>query len=366
MLLTVIVGLGVALAALEIGLRWADEVPFRAPAELDQERWAHPFIHGIRTVAHHRVLGWTMWPNLRWNGAYPMSTDEHGTRLPSTAARPLPTAGILVSGDSFAAGAEVGDADTWPAMLEAALGQPIVNAACGGYGTDQIVMRIEEMLDRCRPSTVIASFFWQDILRAEFKTYNHVHKPYYTVENGALLLWNSPVPLFDHRFANAGFRRFLLENCYVAFCAARFIGLVRTPKPGDEPYEIASPSGTGITISCLLLDRLKALAAREGFRLVFLMQYGSNDFDQAAPHDQPRLVVEHARAAGIETIDSWPEIRSIFLTDPERFRGLWVLQADGITLGHMSAAGNRLIADQVMAVLAPASMVAQPDTAAAG
>jgi hypothetical protein len=88
-----------------------------------------------------------------------------------------------------------------------------------------------------------------------------------------------------------------------------------------------------------------------GIRLVFVMQYGSTDFDQAAPPAPAARVSMCAQAATIETVDPWVRMKQIFDRDRKGLDELFVLQKDGKTRGHMSEPGNRFVATEIAAVI---------------
>jgi len=152
----------VTLAVWEIGLRLHQGIPLLEFTNFIGDRVNHAkqdtgFLYDER-------LGWRVGPNLRWPSN---STDAYGVRLPSSTDRTLPIGGILASGDSFTFGSDVSNAESWPAYLEAIIGTPVVNAAVPGFGTDQIVMRAEDMIDIARPQILIVDFLWYDIGRTE-------------------------------------------------------------------------------------------------------------------------------------------------------------------------------------------------------
>jgi len=57
-------------------------------------------------------------------------------------------AGIIVLGDSYSNGAEVNDAETYPARLAHALGVSVANHGVGGYGPVQSLLLLEQKLAR--------------------------------------------------------------------------------------------------------------------------------------------------------------------------------------------------------------------------
>ena len=83
--------------------------------------------------AYDSELGWVLRPDLKWTG---FSTLPYGIRSNGNDATELRAGGVLAVGDSFTAGSEVHDHQTWPAQLEGLIGQPVMNGGVGGYGTD--------------------------------------------------------------------------------------------------------------------------------------------------------------------------------------------------------------------------------------
>jgi hypothetical protein len=351
--MTIILGvlglLVVAVLAAEFGLRWADGIPLFVWRNFVHERVDLLKVNSF--LDYDPLLGWVPSPHVRaGSGGETLTTDEHGTRQPSSEVRPLPLGAVLVSGDSFTIGAEVTDGDTWPAILERLIGRPVINAACGGWGADQIVLRTEQLLSVARPSTAVISFLWHDIQRAEYRIYGGSHKPYYLVKDGVLEAHNNPVPHFRGSRDEVGWARANFGWSYLVLCAAKQAKFMKWTNSWDLQYRLAMPAGAGIEVCCKLLARLKATADQSGFRLIFVMQYGSNDFDVDRPHEMAAEVVACARTIGIDTVDPWVRIKRQFDADQTGFRRLWVLQADGRTLGHMSPSGNQLIAEEIAAV----------------
>jgi hypothetical protein len=57
---------------------------------------------------------------------------DEGIRMSSHQRTPVEPGAILLVGDSFGAGSEVDDPDSWPAQLERKIGTRVLNAAVGG------------------------------------------------------------------------------------------------------------------------------------------------------------------------------------------------------------------------------------------
>ena len=127
------------------------------------------------------VLGWTLKP---WHKSAGHTTMDHGVRR-NFSETSIRTGGVLAVGDSFTEGWQVSDSESWPALLEKAIGVPVVNAGVGGYGTDQIVLRAEQLRPIVRPHILIVGFLDLDIYRTGH-SYFGAPKPHFTIENGEL------------------------------------------------------------------------------------------------------------------------------------------------------------------------------------
>ncbi|HEV2189263.1 MAG TPA: hypothetical protein VGR70_18785 [Stellaceae bacterium] len=333
------VSMSVTFAVLEICLRLYDGIPLLQLTNFIGDRVNRAkqdtgFLYDER-------LGWQVKPNLH---GPPNTTDAYGVRLPNNADRKLPVGAVLASGDSFTFGSDVSDAESWPADLEAMTGTPVVNAAVPGWGTDQIVMRAEDMIDIARPQTMIVDFLWYDIGRTEQEINFGAHKPYYTIEDNELVLHNVPVPPFEGRVHELGPVRGMLGYSYAVYWAAGRLGFDRWLGSVNTQVKRATPGGTGQRITCLLLKRLKQRTDQRGIRLIVVMQYGVGDFVRAQP--KPAMdVISCAADMGAEVVDTWASIAEIYARDQALFRSLYIVQQSGWS--HMSADGNRLIATMI-------------------
>lgn len=148
---------------------------------------------------HHPVRGWALRRNLQGITVFRdkiLSTNSRGLR--GTAEHDYKKRSgfmrILIFGDSFTFGDEVGDDETYPAYRERKLpGAEVLNFGVHGYGHDQMLLYLREEGVKYRADVVVLGFAYDDLARnsLEFRDYA---KPRFVLEDGRLALRNVPVP----------------------------------------------------------------------------------------------------------------------------------------------------------------------------
>lgn len=295
---------------------------------------------------YHPLLGWTLRDNLVSEA---MNTIEEGIRKNRPEDNEIRTSGLLAVGDSFTAGSEVGDAESWPAQLERMIAEPVLNAGVGGYGTDQILLHAESLLPIVRPHTLIIGFLEQDILRAGFSIYGRP-KPYFTIENGVLVHHQNPVPRDVRAEDGFAWLRTLLGHSLIVhdLMSAYFHGFWYS----GEGHIYRRISNDEVDATCALLARVKSVADASGVRTLLMMQYGGGIVQTlATPPERATMVNECAAALGIQVVDEFDSLKAVWKRAPDSLRGYYVVQPDGKSLGHMSARGNAHIANLLVDAL---------------
>lgn len=305
------------------------------------------FPANMSTSEYDPLLGWVLSSHMPGNG---MSTLEHGIRRNSDETE-IRKGGILAVGDSFTAGSEVVDAETWPAHLERLTGLPVINGAAGGYGVDQIVLRIEQLLPIVEPSVILVGMLDQDIFRCGLSS-GGKPKPYFQIENGALVLHNNPVPI-QHKGV-------------VARAWADIKAMLPSLGAHDGDYWLdwgdttrTNPPNNPVEITCHLLHRLRTKTAA---RMIVVMQYGGFMVSQSAGiPNHAEAVMRFAESIGIDVVDEFPTLRAVFNAtgSVDDYYVMHPPENGAKIYGHMSSKGNdhvaRLIADRLGAVKAVAA-----------
>jgi hypothetical protein len=290
------------------------------------------------------VVGWVHKAHLK-NGS--LNTIEFGIRRNAPENSRSRLGGVLVVGDSLAAGAGVADDQTWPHYLEELIGQPVLNAAVGSWGIDQMVLRVEQLRPALNPRVVIVAPHHTAITVTGFAVYFGVPKPYFTIRDGALIARNQPVPMGSS--AQAQKYSPIVNLLSYSYVAAQLMGTM------DPNYWFSSASAeqqfvrTGVDevdVSCSLLARLKKSNDAEGIRTVLMMQYGLDPIAQDRKPIYADQVVQCARQIGLEVVDTFDALRVVWKGMPRALEDLYLQDR-----GHMTDGGNRFIADQVAVVL---------------
>lgn len=330
-----------ALLFLELGFRLATGVP-----AFSYENWRLRHVEANRL--DHRatfdpLLGWSNRAHYTSDG---FNTLEHGIRR-NFDERDIRTNAILAVGDSFTEGwDDVRDEETWPAQLERLTGTPVVNGGVGGYGTDQIILRAEQLLEIVRPKALIVGFFEEDILRAGYAPYGGP-KPYFTLENGKLLYHPPQIESGSQIGTRSSFGNGVREVLGYSVVADLIFGrLAPTYWYAGANLSYRKVGNDPVAVTCALLGRLKVRADASRIPVLLFMQHGwaaITENDQ--PSDNAQRVTTCAGMAGVEVVDEFASLRTIAATDAEAFKTYYTME--GNTYWHMSAKGNMHAAELI-------------------
>ena len=323
---------------------------------------------GEAQFAYHPTLGWAPVPGSSGTMlGRPLSFTAQATRAHNRDRQPpgglstggpstglptgdLPTgpstdsstgAPIIAFGDSMTEGFGVGDDETWPAHLERLTGRPVLNAGVRGYGLDQMVLRAERMIPEIRPSMVILAFIADDISRTALAVRDARGKPWFVPEGSGLVLRNVPVQAAEE-WSPLAAARGLLGHSHLADRIASRLGM-RQSWRGSEAGTGADP----FAVSCRLMERLSAVATREGADVLVVALPEQGVFlDARAAAGQRAALTEMlgcAARAGLATLDT----RSAFET-ANAGRDLDAYYA----MMHFTDRGNALVARAIAEALA--------------
>jgi lysophospholipase L1-like esterase len=343
---TAIVSLIVSLAACETIVRIWDGIPLWPPR--DMVSYKSSFLNTNVAAEYDPLLGWRHKPHFFAQPGWDLTTGDLGIRMNSAAITPLPAHGILAVGDSFTAGSEVADDKTFPAQLERLLKYPVINAAVGGYGTDQMILMAETLMPRLSPTAIVVGILDDDINRTGMRVYGGAPKPWFQVRDGRLIHHYNPVPAPTLGEDKPMLR--WLAYSYLSLWATERLGWAHV----WERQAFINADNDPIAVSCAMLERLKQATDARGIPLYVVMLYAGSDriavMDPAVEKARPLAVSACSRRMGLATIDLLDDLVAFARHDPATYRGLYTrLGPNKDVYGHMTAAGNAFVARAIAA-----------------
>ena len=188
-----------AFALIEGFLRWNQSLeaffePLQYEPELASEGWERCFVRDFHTLRKRGRIGEDLGgyvhdPELGWD------TPRHvrGARDYSLQ-KPPGVFRVLVTGDSYTYGAEVGDNDTYPHRLEMLLrAGEVINFGVRAYGIDQAALKYLKYGRAYQPDLLVVAIWGPDYLRVPLTFYRFA-KPLYVFDRETLALTRTPIP----------------------------------------------------------------------------------------------------------------------------------------------------------------------------
>lgn len=149
------------------------------------------------------LLGWSNRPGASGRMRFPpdfdteMRISRQGLRDRAFAVpKPPGTRRVLCLGDSFTWGMGVEASETWPKVLERALGPGFeaVNAGVNGWGTAQELLWLRDRGGVLAPEAVVLAFYVNDFSDNASGRAGPWSRPYFVLEGEAVRLAGTPVP----------------------------------------------------------------------------------------------------------------------------------------------------------------------------
>jgi len=239
--------------------------------------------------------GWVLKPGLRdvpFGEGRTLNSNAHGVRgrREYTYDKPPGVTRIVVLGDSFTFGEDVGDAETYAQRLEQSLpGTEVINLGVHGYGHDQMLVTLREEALRYKPDVVLLGFVYDDMER-NVLAFRDYAKPRFVIRDGALVLRGSPVPPPDAMLAAEPWRSKFGDLLTMLWLRYRW-------KSGRTSQEMKD-------VTRAILDEMKAAIESAGARPAFayLPVFGEVTHTDPAMTARERFFFAHCRARGIQTM----------------------------------------------------------------
>jgi hypothetical protein len=287
-----------------------------------------------RTIAHDPTKGWVPLPNLRdleeWSGSI-VNTNSRGLRgrtdfsYESETGKPR----ILLIGDSFTWGDEVGDEVAYPHLLQKRLpGVEVLNLAVSGYGHDQMLIYLEEEGVRYRPDIVMLGFVHQ-VMKRNLLGFRDFAKPRYELESGELRVINVPVVTPQDTLRTEIYR-------------SKFLDLLSIFR--DRLWSASGKKQAAVErMTEAILDRMIEVSRSAGATPVFVHLPVNKEIEEYDPEPNPgeAYLRGYCTSRQIDCV----YLRPLFMEElrqGETFK----------TLGHWAEKGHQVVADGIAEYLA--------------
>jgi len=144
----------------------------------------------------HPTRGWSMKPsaNSATSPDIHYTTNRQGYRALYDFANKPDKYQVLIVGDSYTFGDDIDDQYTWPHLLQQQNAKlNVFNMGGTGYGTDQMLITLQEEISAYKPDLVIAAFIGNDLYRATLPFRDYKKPRFLLSRSGELYLTNTPV-----------------------------------------------------------------------------------------------------------------------------------------------------------------------------
>jgi hypothetical protein len=306
-------------------LRWAS-----------RQRDSQPFTFSFDV--HHPTRGWALAPGLRDLSVFRdkrLSSNSRGLRGRREHAPEIPfgLTRVLVFGDSFTFGENVSDQDTYPAQLEAVLGNAeVLNFGVHGYGHDQMLLYLREEGLRYRTDIVVLGFVAADVERNILR-FGGYAKPCFDLVEGRLALRNTPVPPPGELLRMEPYR-------------SKFLDLLSIIREGWR-WSTGANQRRAQRLTAAILDAFRSEVERTGARFVIVYLPTFQELEPGPETEAERFVSAHGRERGVAVLD----LRPSFI---ERLAAGRHLK----TTGHWNRGEHRLAAESLATGLSRAGWLA--------
>lgn len=219
--------------------------------------------------SHHPTRGWAMRPSAHFQAKPRVhyTTNAQGYRALHDFRDEPEKFQMIFLGDSFTFGDEIDDVETWPGLLEGKSAEfNVFNMGGTGYGTDQMLITLEEEISRYHPDLVVAAYT-DDNLNRSLLPFRDYKKPLFSLSDGKLSLTNVPIGTPAEVMTEIASRR------YFSISKIQLINLLNYFVSELHPLGGSTEcAGQCYRLNEAIFDRMRDVASSHGaeFMLIYL------------------------------------------------------------------------------------------------
>ena len=313
-------------------------------------QFAMPLVYRPRFTKVDSALGWYHNASVRTSSvleghAYSESYNSHGYRSPEHPhEKPAGVSRVVLLGDSFVDGSEVGDEElfTWHLQQEMP-GVDVVNLGVYGYSTAQEAVALERVAMRYDPDLVVLVTIPNDFYGNGVNMSFFGPAPRFVLDGDSVRLESTRSPAATEAFEATNLpapgRAFLHEHSLVYYFLNRLVYQPLVAKRTQARLDAQIKSMTAAEQAELyrrIIRRMKRLCDERGVKFVVVFGYEKDALRPGAPSPNAR-VIEMLHADGVETLDLFEPLRAAELSGEPS-----VYYREDI---HWNVLGHRLVAD---------------------
>lgn len=292
-------------------------------------------------------LGWKQRPNMGNGG---MITIDYGIRRSGPHQKVVKGA-ILVSGSSFTAGSGVVDEEIWTSLVEKETNKVFLNAAVGGYGLDQIILRAKSLIDELEPKFIIIDI--QDVT-IQWSSYSFLTypKPYFSIEDDKLVRHHYPVPAmktsgFGDKDEDWFFVKFLKYSFITHRIFSKYFPEIWFYKKWQKV--VNQKDLDPVKLSCLLIRDFEEFTREKDLNFAIVSIPSGQEYELGEKGKYLTKVEKCIRNEGIKYIDYYDELFEEIEKGERSAFDFWDPHGDPPrAIGHPGKKGHEYIANQVI------------------
>lgn len=234
---------------------------------------------------------------------------------------------VLLFGDSFAAG--------FGMYLNRALPDQIVmNFGVGGYGTDQILMRMRESHPQFSNPKIVVSVLTTDMDRSMLR-FRSGQKPFFEIDDGELIKKGFPIfPTTEEYLANNPIE---IRSFIWAMLGRKIAAAAPKDRNDLSPYEDM------MTLNGKIIEKLVSESTERDSSAIFIVFYTERDIRLNTWRGP--FIIEELEKSGAKIVDTKPLLLELAEAEGVKLKELY--RPDH----HLDVLANEFIADRTAAIL---------------
>lgn len=253
---------------------------------------------------------------------------------------------VIATGDSFTSGNEVGNNQTWPAILEKISEKRVVNGGVGGYSIIQSTLIAEQLAKHTGINRLIISIIPDDIERAEHSIYQGVPRPYYSSSDSNLIIYYNHIEnITNFSKDDVNSMKEHLDNYGRSFLLMEILRRIYIKPEVFYYFGFHKKENIdGSIIGCKLMERLNKFSKDNNAKIAILFQYPDYYFYKPKKLinvlNKVAIIKKCAINNDLFVLDMYESLEEVFRENIKSFEELYVDRNR-----HMSKIGNLFVAN---------------------